>query len=429
MSTLLRALGLGALCLCGVARGQFAPPGTGGTTDAGSSAASPAATNGDSGGSLNIGLPPVSPRPEARTDDNGPLAVVQANQTLTSNAMIGFVDAQPIFLNDLFRPIDADLRRLAATAKSLTDFERGARALIDNQIAQRKSDIVIVAATEAQLTDREKAVIDAQLALGRSKLIADHGGSMPAAERALAATGSSLDREMNDLRRGLIRQMHFERYLMPRIVITRQMLLDAYERDPKRWQQPAQIELFTITLAVKNWLREPSGTGSPGPFITNPTPQQIQAAEAQALAQGRRVVEQLKAGADFAALVEDNDSADGARSFGGRRMISRGAQTNKQEEDYVFSLPANTIGEPLLLHEADYRLSSVVVAKVGQKTEARSIPFSEAQTVLGRELRSAQLRELQLQEMEKLDRGAAIEAVDRMRDVALAAAVTRYAMK
>jgi hypothetical protein len=429
MSTLLRALSLSALCLCGAARGQFAPPGTGGTTDAGSSAASPAATNGDPGAGLNIGLPPASPRPDARTGDEGPLAVVQADQTLTANALIGFVDAQPIFLNDLFRPIDADLRRLAATSKSLTDFERGAGALIASQILQRKSEIVIVAAAEAQLTDQDKAMIDARLALERSQLIADHGGSVPAAERALAATGSSIGKEMNDLRRKFIQGIYFERNLKPRIVVTRQMLLDAYDHDPKRWQQPAQIELYTITLAVKNWLREPSGTGSPGPFIVNPTSQQIQAAEAQALAQGRRIVEQLKAGADFATLVEDNDSADGARSFGGRRVISRGSQTNKQEEDFVFALPANTIGDPLLLHEADFRLSSVVVAKVGKKTEARTTPFSEAQTTLAGELRSAQLRELQIQEMEKLERGAAIEAVDRMRDVALAAAVTRYAMK
>src|SRR5512140_1878409 len=107
MSTLLRALSLGALCLCGIARGQFAPPGTGGTTDAGTSAASPTSTNGDSAGSLNIGLPPVAPRPDTRTGDNGPLAVVHADQTLTANAMIGFVNAEPIFLNDLFIPIDA----------------------------------------------------------------------------------------------------------------------------------------------------------------------------------------------------------------------------------------------------------------------------------------------------------------------------------
>jgi hypothetical protein len=235
---------------------------------------------------------------------------------------------------------------------------------------------------------------------------------------------------MDDLRRSFIQRVYFERNLKPRIVITRQMLLDAYDRDPKKWRQPAQIELYTITLAVKNWLREPSGTGTSGPVIANPTTQQIQAAEAQALAQGRRIVAQLKAGADFAALVEDNDSADGARSFGGRvGLISRGSKVNKQEEDFVFSLPANSIGDPLLLHEADFRVSSVVVAKVGKKTEARTIPFSEAQTQIASDLRAAQLRELQYQEMAKLERGAAIEAVDRMRDVALAAAVTRYATK
>jgi hypothetical protein len=428
MSTLLRALSLSALCLCGVARGQFAPPGEGGSPDAGSSAASPGTTG--AGGALNIGLPPVTTRPDSTPGADEPLAVVQANRALTANAMIGFVDAEPIFLNDLFAPIDAELRRLAAVSRTLSDFERNARTLIANQILQRKSEIVLVAAAEAHLTDQDRAMIEARLALERSQLIADHGGSIPGAERALAADGSSIDKEIKNLRRRFLQGLYFERNLKPRIVITRQMLQDAYERDPKKWQQPEQVELYTITLVVRNWLREPSDTATPGPFIANPTPEQIKTAEARALAQGRRIVEQLKAGADFAALAEDNESADGARRLGGRvGLISRGSIANRQKEDFVFSLPTNSVGDPLLLHEEDFRNSSVVVAKAGKKTAARTIPFSEAQTQIAADLRAAQLHELQIQEMQKLERGAAIEAVDRMSDVALAAAVTRYATK
>ena len=356
---------------------------------------------------------------------------MQANQALTANALIGFVDAEPIFVNDLFRPIDADLRRLAATCKTLSEFERAARTLIANQITERQSEIVFAAAAEAQLTDRDKAYIDAHLALERSKLIAAHGGSVPAAERALAATGSSLDKEMTDARRRVIQGMYFERNLRPRIVITREMLLDAYEREREtKWKQPAQVDLYTITLAVTNWLREPTADGKRGPVMKNPTPEQIQAAETLALAQGRKIVEQLKAGADFAALAEDNESIDGKRSVGGRwGMINRGAKENKKEENFVFSLPANSIGDPLLLHEADFHDSSVVVAKIGRKTEARTILFSEAQEQIASDLRRAQLGELQVQEMQKLQRGAAIEAVDRMHEVALEAAITRYVLQ
>jgi hypothetical protein len=421
MSTLLRVISAGTLCvLAAAARGQFAPPGDPG--------ASPATQN-----SVQVLPPSVASRPDADPAPaaNGSLAVVRAKQPLTANALIGFVDAEPIFANDLFRPIDADLRRLAATSKTLGEFERNARTLIANQILERKSEIVFAAAAEAQLTDRERAYIDMRLALERSTLIADHGGSVPAAERALAAAGSSLDKEMADARRRAVQGIYFDRNLRPRIVITREMLLEAYDRDlDTKWKQPAQVELFTITLALSNWLRETTSDGQRGPVMKNPTPEQIQAAETQALAQARKIVEQLQAGADFAALAEDNESIDGKRSVGGRwGMISRGSKENKKEEDFIFALTANSIGEPLLLRdEKDFRNSSVVVAKIGRKTEARTVPFSEAQSQIASDLRLAQLRTLQVQEMQKLERSAAIEGVDRMREVALEAAITRYVM-
>jgi hypothetical protein len=425
MATLLRVTGVVALCLCGAAaRAQFAPPG--GSGDAGGSAASPGAAGGNSA-TPNLRPPAEAPQPDA---GGGPLAVVRANQTMTANAMIGVINAEPIFLNDLFRPIDADLRRLAATCKTRGEFERKARALIGNQLLERQLEIQRVAAAEAKMTEQDKARIDAWLALERSRLIADHGGSVPAAERALAAEGSSVDQEMTALRRRFLQETYIQKNLRPHMLVTRQMLLDAYERDPGKWEQPAQVELYTITLAVTKWLREPSGTGTPGPMITDPTPDQIKTAEAQALAQGRRIVEQLKAGADFAVLAEDNESVDGLRSVGGRvGLISRGSIANKQKEDYVFALPANSLGEPLLLREADFHNSAVVVAKVGKKTEARTISFSEAQGQIANDLLLAQQREWQRQDREKLDRGAAIEAVDRMGEVAVEGAVTRYALQ
>jgi len=422
---------MAALCvLATAAQAQFAPPDpTGADSNAGSSAASPSA-----GGPLNIAPPPALPAPGRGTAvgaaDAGPLVSVQANQTMTTSALIGFVNAEPVFLNDLFRPIDADLRRLAATAKSLTEFKQSANALIASQLSQRVSESLVVAAAETQLTEQDKSRIEIYLALERSRLIADHGGSIPAADRALAATGSSVDKEMADRRRAVIKDLYYQKNLMPHIVITRQMVLDAYEKDPKKWQQTSQVELYTITLPITKWLREPTATGVIGPVLASPTADQIKAAETKALDQAQEIVAQLKTGADFARLVEDYDSRDPARSNGGRKpSVSRGSMVNAQLDDYVFSLPANTLGEPQLLRDADFHNTIVVVARVGKKTEARTIPFAEAQAQITADLRQAQLRQLQQQEMDKLARGAAVEAVDRMRDVALDAAVTRYAMK
>jgi hypothetical protein len=231
-------------------------------------------------------------------------------------------------------------------------------------------------------------------------------------------------------RRELIRQLYVQKNMIPRVVITQQMLRDAYDRDPQRWRQPAQVELYTLTLPVTRWLREPTANGRQGAVMANPTAEQIKSAESQALALANEIVAKLKAGADFGRLVEDYDSRDAARSYGGRvGMINRGSKVNRQEEDFVFALPADSIGEPLLLHEADFRDSSVVVVKIGKKVDARTIPFTEAQEQLTSELRTAQLRVMQDEELKKLSRGAAVEGIDGMRDVAVDVAVTRYAMR
>jgi len=67
------------------------------------------------------------------------------------------------------------------------------------------------------------------------------------------------------------------------------------------------------------------------------------------------------------------------------------------------------------------------VVRIGDKHPAKVTTFVEAQATLITELRRKQLEELQQKEMAKLTNGAAIEAIERMLDVALNAAVSRYA--
>jgi hypothetical protein len=438
MSRLMRVLAMAAVCAAGgEARGQFAPPGGGGAIDFGAPvpATTPAAGvggGGASGGMTEAGSSAASPGGSGGSSAKAPsvLIDVRPNQTITTNAMIGFINAEPVFLNEIFEPIDADLRRLAGGVRTLSEFKQLAGSLIDNQLTQRKFETLVVAASQNQMTEQDKSKVDMILALQRSKLIAEHGGSIPMADRALAAKGSNVEKAMAQERRKLIREMYVQKNLIPRVVVTGQMVHDAYDRDLQKWQQPAQVELYTLTLAISDWLREPTVNGKKGAVLANPTAEQIKNAEAQALTVARDIVAKVKTGADFARLVEDYESHDGARDYGGRvGFINRGSKVNKKEEDFIFSLPANSIGEPLLLHETNFRDSSVVIVKIGKKTEARTIPFSESQAQIRSDLTMAQLRTLQEEEFQKLSRGAAIEGIEKMRDVAVDVAVTRYAMK
>ncbi len=71
----------------------------------------------------------------------------------------------------------------------------------------------------------------------------------------------------------------------------------------------------------------------------------------------------------------------------------------------------------------------VVIVKIGEKKEARTISFDEAQEQIVKTLKERQFQDLQAEYLQKLYQTKAVEGLDmdRMVDVAVDAAVTHYA--
>ncbi len=381
-----------------------------------------ASTDSPSPSSLSIIVPPTSNTPDTNTNALSP---VRPNVALTTNALLGFVNSEPIFANDLFRPIDGELRSLATNCRDITEYRTQARSAIQRQIQSQIQETLVISAARAALTDEEKKGLDVYMATQRSELLSKHGGSQALADEALRAQGTTVEKQLDDDRTAMIVRIYMHRELYPKIVVTRQMVLDEYQRT--KHSEDEEIELFTITLRVSRWLRQPGENGKLGPVIADPSPAQIAQAEHMALKQGEDIVDQLRKGADFARLVEDNSQDDNA-NYGGRRPnVKRGSIINSALEDAVFALPANTVGEPLLLKDPDFHKETVIVYKVGQKKEARTIPFSEAQNDIYHALERKQYLELANEYTQKLYRQGAVEAIDRMINVAVDVAVARYA--
>ncbi len=401
---MLKRMTLVAVALwCAPALAQFGPP--------------------EGGGSISL-APPTNTSPVP--DRVSRVEVFLPNRTYTVNAQIGYVNSQPIFATDIFRPIDASLRRIAADPHA--DFIAQATQLIHAQLTATISDVVVVSAAEATITEDDKKRAEVYINLERNTILTENGGSEATAEAALEKAGSSLSNELAKSRREFIKHIYFQRRIYPRIQITRDMALAVYEKNPKDYQEPAKIELYTITLPVSRWLREAGTGGVPGPVKANPSSAEIAGAEAQAMTVARDLLTQLKHGADFAVLAEDNNPKDSAQKTGGRwGIINIDSLSNAQLRDAATKMHANSLGDPLLLHDADFRQSSVVIVKIGQKTEANTIPFEKAQKKITDDLTETLAMQLQEQEMTKLEKEATFEAVDRMQNVAVEAAATRYA--
>ncbi|HEY4328207.1 MAG TPA: hypothetical protein VGN88_00625, partial [Phycisphaerae bacterium] len=183
MNRFLRGLALGAILATATqAAAQFAPLTGGGmaeppapaeTIPAGSMPAAPSIAP-MPGGMVDLAPPGGG---TANLSNDGPLTTARPNQPMTTNALIGFVNDEPIFLNDLFRPIDDKLRRAATTAKSLNEFKALALPIIRGQLSSMVSEILVVSTAKGQLSEQDRHIIDIQLKLDETNLITQHGGS------------------------------------------------------------------------------------------------------------------------------------------------------------------------------------------------------------------------------------------------------------
>lgn len=368
--------------------------------------------------------PPGAPAPDAPSATAG----ARSQQAMTVNALAGFANAEPIFVDDILRPINDQLQQMAARSRGPSDFRNNARPAIHTQLQNYLFDIMLGSKAKASLTESEKTQIDIILRMQLHDLLAKHGGSRALADQDLRAKGSSVDKELDYGRRQLTRELYMRKELLPKIVVTRQMVVDAYQRDPKKWQQEPELELFNISIPIARWLREPTTDGTRGAYLKKPTPAQVAEAEKQAMAAARNIIDRLKKGEDFATLAEDN-SADERKNFGGRYPhVKRGSMPNQALENYIFSLPANTVGEPQLVRDPDPMQSLVMVVKVGDKQEAHQVTFAEAQKDIVEKLQQQQRTELWKQFLQKLQEATPVENLASMEDTVVDAAVTRYAL-
>ncbi len=390
-------------------------------------------------GALSVS-PPLSFSPP-----DGSSAGSSANSnSLTTNALLGYVDDHPIFIADLFSTalrfsgpdltpaptLDDQLRQLARTSPDVEQFRSSARTLINTELTSRIYDVIRLSAAEAMLGKDDNTRIDYALNKAMSDLVTKHGGSEAAASKYLLSMGWTLDQFRAAVRDEFLRELYAERKFKAQVVVTRDMLSNAYNRDPKKWQQDAWVELYTITLPVQRWLHQPGNGGQTGPLIANPTPEQIKMAESQATAFANQIIAQAKKGIGFDRLVENADSRDPAADTGGRWPdgATLGHVPNKKLESYIFSLPANTIAAPFLLEDPDFHNSTVMVIKVGEKRPAGVTSFDVAQKQLTETLREQAYVKLQQDDMIRLLQNAPVEHVADRRslDIAVDAAVARY---
>lgn len=161
--------------------------------------------------------------------------------------------------------------------------------------------------------------------------------------------------------------------------------------------QPTEAELRRAYDAQKERYRRPASAHVHHILIKS-EPGATPAADAAARAKAQSIVQQLRAGADFAALArahsEDPSSAGNGGDMG---WVDKG-QTVEPFERAIFSVPLNTISDPIRSQEYGYH-----IVKVVERRDESVRPFEEVAAELRTAVANEKARDLAREEINRIN--------------------------
>ncbi len=313
---------------------------------------------------------------EARLSDGGPPVrgntwpiLVEAGDgdddesLVLVDAVLAEVNGEVITREDILGPIRPQMR---TWRKEYSDeaFHSRCRQVINIRLKEEISRRLVFQEAEADLSEEEKQQID--LTLGKMlKGLAAEAGSTLLLEEKLKRRGLSIEERREAQRRRLVVQRYLHKKIGPKIHITHSELLNYYkEVRAERYARPTRVRLGLITI------RKAEAAGPD---------------EARALAEA--VHERAAAGEDFARLARRYSHGPMAEKGGDWGFIREGSFRVEAVDEALFALRA---GEVAPVVETDEALH---VVKALAREGGRTVPFTEVQDDLEKEIRDRKFNE------------------------------------
>jgi len=346
---------------------------------------------------LWIGLLIIACVPSLQAQPSGTALRVN-NEALTSTEVIG--------------PIRQQLQQWAQQANQ-EQFLAKAEPLITQSVRNNLFNLLLYQHAQITFEDTEtyNDALENVLAEKRKVLLAQYDGSEARAEEELARQGSSVQKELENVKRMVVIQGYQELNLAPTAEITRAQMLQYYRTHLKeKYRQQPKIQFQLIDIPVKKFLPEQARI--------RPTQEQWTQARQEAAQDAQDAYQQIRNGVDFAQVVE-------AFSHGYRKKYNglwRPLDPEALQEQYkpvAKALMQIEPGQCTDIIEGDNRF---FIAKLVELQHSRTIPFSEVQFEimerLQQQAREAYWQKLQTELLEK----ASVGDIGRfIRETALAA--------
>jgi len=359
-------------------------------------------------------VPPPQPGDAALIDGEGP-ADTAAGRVREGTTTV--VAASMVQVNDKFITIDDVLNglhpRLVAMPPGEEEaFRQAVTEMIDQQLRQLVYESLVLGEAEAALSDAQKEAIEDEVANARREMIAHAGGSARALEQYYRGRHTTLAEALDDHRRRLTGRAFLRSQIEPRIIVTRDMLLDYYRKHTDEFVVAKSVQMQLIAAPFEEFLPDADGL--------EPTPLEWKRAREHARGEIDAAAEAIRTGEDFSEVAKRHSRGVRASHGGVWLAMPEGSFREKEVERNAFALGEGEICG-VIETETGYYIVKALKVSPGQ-----SQSFEKAQEQIEGILREQQYDKLAADYFMKLFGAATIAQSDEFMEMAVDLAVDRY---
>jgi len=285
----------------------------------------------------------------ATTDDPASLHE-QGKQIKVVNTVVARVNDQIITREDLFSEMHS-LMAIWRKELSPQEFEDRVRMELRLRLRAEISRILVLREARKQFHDDQSEVLEKEVEKERQRQIALAGGSEAKWHNRLAAGGLTEQQWREIQKEWLTVQIFLHGYVTPRLTVTRQEMVDHYEKTRQsKYVVKPQAHMCLVKLRLED-----------------------HADQEEMLALARSLVAKARSGEDFARLAQAFSKGPKATEGGDWGMMHYGSHRVEAVNDALRTLPVGGVSDPILDG------GNLYIVKVAGRIEGRVMPFTEVQ--------------------------------------------------
>lgn len=353
--------------------------------------------------------------PETQPVAANPAATSQPQAGLTTGyqvvgTVVATVNTTPIFADKILSSLDhelaADAKNLSTRANGRQEFQSVAAHDIGDRIEQQIENQVEIARAQANLGQDSKNQAHLIAQYWRRQQISAAGGSETIARQRALESGQTLDELTQDQYNLALVQIYYEQRIVPRIHVTVSDMKRYYaEHLATDYSTPGEAHFRLIRIEFG-----PSGAE-------------------EAAAKANRVIDDLKAGANFEdEAAKFNDDSTLKKSGGDIGWIKKGGYKYDAVEQAVWALkPGQFTDHPIEVSDP-YAGNAFYIAQLVEKRggTVKSFDDLQVQTAIASALHSQQFKELRMKEVREMMEKAAVIHEPHGLETAVEMAMQRY---